>query len=100
MTMLPTTNVPAMLADAAIPAIARRLERCYSGPECAWELFYQPRWERANFATRYHLVYPALAYFIQLKQLVRWTTRRSVGRIVIRHLGYTTGIRQRWTAPK
>ena len=33
-------------------------------------------------------------------QLVTWTTRRSVGRIVIRHLGYTTGIRQRWTALK
>jgi hypothetical protein len=68
MTVLPTTNVPTMHADVAIPTIARRLERCYSGPECAWELFYQPRWERANFATRYHLVYPALAYFIQLKQ--------------------------------
>jgi hypothetical protein len=68
MTMLPTTDVSGMLADAAIPSITRRLERCYSGPDCAWELFYQPRWERANFATRYHLVYPALAYFIQLKQ--------------------------------
>ena len=68
MTMSPTTNVATTLADAAIPTIARRLERCYSGPDCAWELFYQPRWERANFATRYHLVYPALAYFIQLKQ--------------------------------
>lgn len=48
--------------------IRERLERCYGGAVCAWELFYRPRWERANFATRYHLVYPALAYFVLLRQ--------------------------------
>lgn len=53
---------------AALSAVMERLDRCYSGDECAWSLFYQPRWERANFATRYHLVYPALAYFVLLKR--------------------------------
>jgi hypothetical protein len=48
--------------------IEERLERCYGGGECAWEHFYRPRWEWANFATRYHLVYPALAYFVRLRQ--------------------------------
>lgn len=54
--------------DAAYLAVTRRLERCYAGDECDWTLFYEPRREMANFATRYHLVYPALAYFIELKR--------------------------------
>ena len=58
----------AMLGNPARLAAIERLDRCYSREECAWSLFYQPRWEWANFATRYHLVYPALAYFILLKQ--------------------------------
>ena len=41
--------------------ILERLHGSYAGKECAWERFYQPKFERANFATRYHLVYPALA---------------------------------------
>lgn len=57
-----------MHIDTAIATITRRLERCYGESECAWDQFYLPRFERANFATRYHLVYPALAYFIQIKQ--------------------------------
>jgi len=48
--------------------LLRKLGRYYSGQQCSWELFYKPRWERGNFATRYHLVYPALGYFILLKQ--------------------------------
>ena len=56
------------LGNAALPVVMERLARCYSGDECAWSLFYQPQWERANFATRYHLVYPALAYFVLLKR--------------------------------
>ncbi len=55
-------------ANAALQAATRRLDRCYSGSECDWSLFYEPRLEMANFATRYHLVYPALGYFIQLKK--------------------------------
>lgn len=58
----------ATLEHPARVAAIERLDRCYSGEECAWKLFYQPRWERANFATRYHLVYPGLAYFMLLKQ--------------------------------
>ncbi len=46
---------------------AQRLERCYSGQACDWSLFYEPKMERANFATRYHIVYPALGYFIQIQ---------------------------------
>lgn len=61
--------------NAARAAVLQRLERCYAGAECAWNLFYQPRWERANFATRYHLVYPALVYFILLHYSVN---RRSL----------------------
>jgi len=57
-----------LLGDAARAAVIQRLERCYAGTACAWSLFYQPRWERANFATRYHLVYPALAYFILVQR--------------------------------
>lgn len=53
--------------DTAFFAATQRLERCYSGDECDWTRFYEPRREMANFATRYHLVYPALAYFVQLK---------------------------------
>ncbi len=52
--------------DATSAALAR-LERCYSGHTCDWRRFYRPRKEMLNFATRYHLVYPALAYFIELK---------------------------------
>ena len=45
---------------------AQRLELFYSGEVVAWNKFFQPRWERGNFASRYHLVYPALAYWILL----------------------------------
>lgn len=59
--------MPAAFTDPTALSEAR-LERCYSGKECAWDLFYKPRWERANFATRYHLVYPALAYYIRIRK--------------------------------
>ena len=62
------TKLMTAAGDAAIAAVTERLDRCYSGQDCDWSLFYQPRMERANFATRYHLVYPALAYFVLLKQ--------------------------------
>ncbi len=55
-----------ILEPLAATAI-RRLDACYPCNGCDWDRFYQPRWERANFATRYHLVYPALAYFIMIK---------------------------------
>ena len=54
--------------DATQSALMQRLAPYYSGAECDWGLFYQPRQERANMATRYHLVYPALAYYVLLKE--------------------------------
>src|SRR2546422_1937982 len=53
--------------DATRSLLLQRLARCYSGDKCDWSLFYQPRQERANMATRYHLVYPALAYYVLLQ---------------------------------
>jgi hypothetical protein len=58
-----------------VHALLQKLERYYCGEECAWNLFFQPRWERGNFATRYHLVYPALAYFTLLKDSPRLAPR-------------------------
>ena len=57
-----------MTTHEAISALRARLDRCYIGDTCNWQLFYRPRQEKANFATRYHLVYPGLAYFIMLKR--------------------------------
>jgi hypothetical protein len=54
--------------QAAVSAATDRLELCYAGRECDWERFFTPLYERGNFATRYHLVYPGLAYFLMLKQ--------------------------------
>jgi hypothetical protein len=45
----------------------QRLERCYSNGHVAWEQCFQPRWERGNFASRYHLVYPGLAFWVLLR---------------------------------
>ncbi len=45
-----------------------RLERCYSDGACDWTRIYRPKREMLNFASRYHLVYPALAYFVELKR--------------------------------
>jgi len=56
------------ILDHAADIASERLERCYAGTRCDWRRFYSPRQEMLNFATRYHLVYPALAYFIELKQ--------------------------------
>jgi hypothetical protein len=49
-------------------AAERRLQLCYSGRDCDWTQVYQPKREMLNFASRYHLVYPALAYFVELKR--------------------------------
>lgn len=60
-------TMDAPVDDATSTAVAR-LERCYSGQTCDWTKFYQPGKEMLNFATRYHLVYPALSYFMELKR--------------------------------
>lgn len=58
----------AQLRDEARASIERRLNDCWLGGQCQWDRFYRPRQEKLNFATRYHLVYPALAYFIEIKR--------------------------------
>jgi diazepam-binding inhibitor (GABA receptor modulator, acyl-CoA-binding protein) len=52
----------------SLNVVMGRLSACYSGTECAWESFYKPQSERANFATRYHLVYPGLAYYALIRR--------------------------------
>lgn len=44
----------------------QRLERCYSGGAISWDQCFQPRWERGNFASRYHIVYPGIAFWALL----------------------------------
>ncbi len=45
-----------------------RLRLCYGGETCDWNRFYEPKQQMLNFATRYHLVYPALGYFLEIKR--------------------------------
>ncbi len=52
----------------ATAAAVDRLERCYSGPDCDWTRIYQPKNELMALASRYQLVYPALAHFVELKR--------------------------------
>ena len=54
--------------SATVATIQTRLDSCYANEQCDWSRFYKPRHERANFATRYHLVYPALAYYIRIRR--------------------------------
>ncbi len=55
------------LGDATAAAV-ERLELCYSGPDCDWTRFYQPKDESMAMGSRYQLVYPALALFVELKR--------------------------------
>ena len=59
--------MPETMSEPTAAALAR-LERCYSAGACDWSRIYRPRREMRNFASRYHLVYPALAYFVELKR--------------------------------
>ena len=52
----------------AAAAAAERLELCFSGPECDWTRIYQPKNESMPMASRYQLVYSALAHFVALKR--------------------------------
>lgn len=54
--------------DDPTSTAVERLALCYAGGACDWSRVYRPKWEKANFASRYHLVYPALAYFVELKR--------------------------------
>lgn len=55
-------------ANSLTSLAAQRLELCYSGGSIAWDKFFTPRWERGNFASRYHIIYPAIAYWILLQR--------------------------------
>ena len=57
----------ANIGDATAAAVDR-LEHCFSGPDCDWARFYQPKDESMAMGSRYHLFYPALAYFVELKR--------------------------------
>ncbi len=57
----------ATMGDATATA-AERLELCFSGPDCDWTRIYQPKNESMAMASRYQLVYPALALFVALKR--------------------------------
>ncbi len=52
----------------AAAAAAKRLEQLFSGSKCDWPRFYQPKNESMAFGSRYLLVYPALAYFVELSR--------------------------------
>ena len=39
----------------------------YGRGEVEWTLIPRPRWERGNFGSRYHLVYPALALWVLIR---------------------------------
>ena len=55
------------IGDATAAAV-KRLEHCYSGSDCDWTRFYQPKSEMMALGSRYQLVYSALAYFVELKR--------------------------------
>ena len=57
----------ATMVDATAAA-AERLELCFSGPDCDWTRIYQPKNESMAMASRYQLIYPALAHFVELKR--------------------------------
>ncbi len=55
------------MGDATAAAV-ERLELCFSGPDCDWSRFYQPKDESMAMGSRYQLVYSALGHFVALKQ--------------------------------
>ncbi len=55
------------MGDATAAAF-ERLERCFSGPDCDWTKFYQPKDESQAMGSRYQLIYSALPLFIALKR--------------------------------
>jgi len=57
----------ANIGDATAVAV-ERLELCFSGPNCDWTRFYQPKDESMAMGSRYHLTYTALGHFVALKR--------------------------------
>lgn len=55
-------------AGSLVNSTWHRLRTCYGRDDgCDWSRVATPRWERGNLASRYHLVYPALAYFARIR---------------------------------
>ncbi len=54
--------------DDATASAIKRLELCFSGPDCDWTRFYQPKDESQAMGSRYQLIYSALAHFVDLKR--------------------------------
>ncbi len=54
--------------DDATAASMERLDRCFSGPDCDWTRFYQPKDESMAMGSRYQLIYSALGLFVALKR--------------------------------
>ncbi len=52
----------------ATAAAVERLEHCFSGSDCDWTRFYQPKDESQALGSRYQLIYSAMALFIALKR--------------------------------
>ena len=57
-----------MIVSDASAAAEERFKRCFSGPECDWTRFYQPKDESQAMGTRYQLIYSALGLFVALRR--------------------------------
>ena len=55
------------MGDATAAAV-ERLELCFSGRDCDWTRFYQPKDESNAMGSRYQLVYSAMGLFVELKR--------------------------------
>ena len=60
----------ANIGDATAAAV-ERLELCFSGPDCNWARFYQPKDESMAMGSRYHL-------FIR-RWRISWNSKRDPG---------------------
>ncbi len=54
--------------DDATAAALKRLELCFSGPDCDWARIYQTKDDSMALGRRYQLAYSALGYFVALKR--------------------------------
>ena len=55
------------IGDATAAAL-ERLELCFSGPDCDWTRFYQPKDDSMAMGRRYQLIYSALGHFVELNR--------------------------------
>ena len=57
-----------IVSMSSLDVVHDRLRASYPPGGCDWPRFFAPRFERANFASRYHLVYPGLAHFARIRR--------------------------------